>query len=50
MTRRFSESAISALDVYVSTVIAKAPPLSASQRQILTVLLTPRGGDSWKKD
>jgi hypothetical protein len=50
MTRPCIESAISALDVYVSSVIAKAPPLSATQRQLLTVLLTPRGGDSWKKN
>lgn len=47
MTRTSNESAISALDVYVASVIANAPPLSSSQLHTLTVLLTPRGGGSW---
>lgn len=47
MTRRSKAYDISALDAYVASIVAKAPPLSPSQRQTLTVLLTPRGGGSW---
>jgi hypothetical protein len=32
------------IQAYVAELVASAPPLSAQQRQTLTVLLTPRGG------
>jgi hypothetical protein len=50
MTRPGSESAIAAREAYIASLIAKAPPLSSTQRQLLTVLLRPRGGASWEKN